>query len=302
MVILISAFLSRFIPRSWRYLIGTAVGDGVYMIWGRKRRVLKENIATVTGRGGRDPQVRRLARKAMRNYCKYLIEFLELPVMTSDDPVIADMKIAGMDHLNHAIARGKGIILATAHFGTIEIPGLRLRDITGDFHAVYDTFTPPYLDRMIQSKRREKGINPIPVNNIREMMRTLKGGGTLALLFDKPVDGARGVAVRFFGRETAVPGGPALLAMKTGATLLPVFTFRHPDKSFESAIYPPVSWTPSDDRNRDIQAIMQRLMDALQQAVRDRPDQWYMFRPMWLDQARQLPASAARAAPGSRQM
>jgi KDO2-lipid IV(A) lauroyltransferase len=302
LVIQVSAFLSRYIPRSVRYLIGTAVGDAVYMVWGKKRRVARENVATVLGLTPLDPRVRRLARKAMRNYCKYLIEFLELPVMTSADPVIANMKIVGAEHLRAALESGKGVILATAHFGTIEIPGLRLQDFTSDFHAVYDAFTPAYLDRLIQAKRREKGINPIPVGNVREMMRTLKGGGTIALLFDKPVERAKGVAVRFFGRETAVPGGPALLAMKTDATILPVFTFRHPDKSFQSDVLPPVAWTPCGDRDRDMQTIMQRLMDALQQAVRERPDQWYMFRPMWLDQARPVAARRPTAAPDSRQM
>jgi KDO2-lipid IV(A) lauroyltransferase len=302
LVIQISAFLSKYLPRSLRYLIGTAVGDAVYMIWGTKRRIARENVATVLGLPSRDPAVRRLARKAMRNYCKYLIEFLELPVMTSADPVIANMKIVGLEHIHAALERGKGVILATAHFGTIEVPGLRLQDFTGEFHAVYDTFTPAYLDRLIQGKRREKGINPIPVGNVREMMRVLKRGGTIAMLFDKPVERARGVAVRFFGRETAVPGGPALLAMKTGATILPVFTFRHPDKTFESDVFPPVTWTSSGDRDRDIHTIMQRLMDVLQQAVRERPDQWYMFRPMWIDQVRQIPAGRATAAPDSRQM
>jgi KDO2-lipid IV(A) lauroyltransferase len=298
LVIQVSAFLSKYIPRSLRYLIGTAVGDAVYMIWGAKRRVVRENIATVLGLPPRDPKVSRLSRKAMRNYCKYLIEFLELPVLTSRDPVIANMKIVGLEHLQSAIERGKGIILATAHFGTIEVPGLRLQDFTSEFHAVYDTFTPPYLDRLIQGKRREKGIHPIPVGNVREMMKTLKSGGTIALLFDKPVERAKGVVVRFFGRETAIPGGPALLAMKTGATILPVFTFRHPDKTFQSDLLPPVTWTPSGDRDRDMEIIMQRLMDALQQAVREHPDQWYMFRPMWLDDVRRVPASRVTPAPG----
>lgn len=283
LVIQISAFLSRYIPRPWRYLIGTAVGDAVYTVWAGKRRVLQENVATILGLSRTDPAVRRLARKSMRNYCKYLIEFLELPVLSSTDPVIAGMRIVGVEHLEEALARGKGIVLATAHFGTIEVPALRLRDFTSDFHAVYDSFTPPYLDRLIQRKRREKGINPIPVSNIRAMLRVLRSGGTIALLFDKPVAATKGVCVRFFGRETTVPAGPALLAMKTDATILPVFTFRHPDLSFESYVHPPVQWSSSGDRERDMQSIMQKLMDTLQTTVRQRPDQWYMFRPMWLE-------------------
>jgi KDO2-lipid IV(A) lauroyltransferase len=237
-------------------------------------------MATVLGSSAADPAVRRLARKSMRNYLKYLVEFLELPTMTSGDHVIASMKIVGLEHLEGALARGKGVVLASAHFGTIEVGGLRLADFT-DFHAVYDTFRPAYLDRLIQRKRREKGIDLVPANNVRAMLKVLRGGGTLTVLFDRPVELARGVPVRFFGRQTAVPAGPAVLAMKTGATIVPVYMFRQPDRSFESVVFPPIDPPDTGDRERDIQQIMQKLVDTMQTVVRERPDQWYMFRPMW---------------------
>jgi lauroyl/myristoyl acyltransferase len=295
LVIQVGAFLSRFIPRSWRYLIGTAVGDAVYWAWPSKRKVLQQNMAMVLGSDPGEAVVRNIALKSMRNYLKYLIEFLELPLLSSADAAIANMKIEGLEHLQDALARGKGVILASAHFGTIEVGGLRLADFT-DVHAVYDSFRPAYLDRLIQRKRREKGINLIPVSDVRAMLRVLRRGGALTLLFDRPLLPSKGVRVHFFGRETAVPAGPAVLAMKTGATVLPVYMFRHPDKSFESFIFPPVSWTPSGVRERDIQTIMQSLMDTLQSVVCKRPDQWYMFRPMWPRQSAALPSGRAETA------
>lgn len=280
LVIQVSAFLTKIVPRRLRYWIGTAVGDAVYSVWRAKRLVLQQNMATVTGLEVNHTTVRKLARASMRNYCKYLIEFLELPALSSRHPVIASMKIHGLEHLEEALRRGRGVIITTAHFGTIEVAGLRLKDFT-DFHAVYDSFTPAYLDRLIQRKRREKGIDLIPTNNVRAMVRVLRDGGALAMLFDRPVDPCRGVPVHFFGRQTAVPAGPATLALKTGATLLPVYTARLPDLSFEARICPPITWNPTEDRERDVQFITQRLMNTLQSAVRSRPDQWYMFRSMW---------------------
>jgi KDO2-lipid IV(A) lauroyltransferase len=69
--------------------------------------------------------------------------------------------------------------------------------------------------------------------------------------------------------------------MKTGAALIPIYQFRQPDRSIQSVIFPPISWTSSGERNRDVQIVMQKLVDTYQAMVRDRPDQWYMFRPMW---------------------
>lgn len=256
------------------------MGDLVFLAWPAKRRILLDNTVAVLGLDVHDPRVRAIAKKSMRNYCKYLIEFLDLPNMSSSDEVVASMKIHGLENLQAAIQRGKGVIIASAHFGTIEVGGLRLQDFV-DVHAVYDTFKPDYLDRLIQKKRLEKGIHLIGVNDVRSMMRALRGGDALTLLFDRPLGRAKGVSVRFFGRETAVPGGPAVLAMKTGATLLPVFMYRQPDKSFECRLFPPVTWAETGDRESDVRGIMQKLMDALQTVVRERPDQWYMFRPMW---------------------
>lgn len=280
LVIQVGAMLSRIIPRRWRYLIGTAIGDLVFWIWPTKRRVLLENMAQIFGLPVRDPVVRRHAMKSMRNYLKYLVEFLELPTLSPRDEVISSMKITGIEHLQAALDHGRGVILASAHFGTIEVGGLRLTEFT-DFHAVYDSFTPDYLDRLIQRKRLEKGIDLVPVKDIRKMIGVLRAGGTLCMLYDRPVDLARGVAVRFFGRVTAVPAGPAALALKTGATVLPVYMLRHPDLTFESVIYPPIQWAETGNRDHDVQNIMQKLMDTLQEVVRERPDMWYMFRPMW---------------------
>lgn len=294
LVIRVGAVLSRLLPRSWRYLIAAAVGEAVLLVWGTKRRIVRDNMAQVTGLSSRDPRVRLLAKRSMRNYCKYLIEFLELPTLSSRDPAVAGMRLSGIEHLHHALARGKGVILATGHFGSIELPGLRLRDFT-DFHAVYDTFRPAYLDHLIQRKRREKGIDLIPVSNVRKMLRVLQAGGTLAILFDRPMTTGGGTPVRFFGRNTEVPAGPAVLAMKTGAALIPVYVTRQPDKSFDAVLYAPVQWSPSGDRNRDVGVVMQKLMDTLQSAVRSRPDQWYMFRPMWPDRGEAAPARGSSA-------
>jgi len=288
LLIQVGAVLSKIIPRSWRYLVGTAVGDLVYWGWPAKRRVLLANMATVLRSSPNDPAVQRLARKSMRNYIKYLVEFLELPTLSSSDEVIAGMKINGLEHLQTALDRGKGVILASAHFGTIEVGGLRLADFT-DFHAVYDTFSPPYLDQLIRRKRLEKGIHLVPASDVRQMIRVLRSSGTLIVLFDRPVELDKGVPVSFFGRPTAVPAGPAVLALRTGATIVPVYMFRQPDRSFESVVFPCIEAVETGDRDADTARIMQRLMDTMQTVVAERPDQWYMFRPVWPSEPTQLP-------------
>jgi len=292
LVIQISAVLSRYIPRPWRYAIGTAVGEAVYWAWPSKRHTLLQNMATVLGLDWTNPRVRVVARRSMRNYCKYLIEFLDLPNLSASHSVVASMQLEGEEHLAEAISRRKGLIIVSGHFGTIELGGIRLAAMT-DFHAVYDTFQPAYLDELIRRKRLEKGIKLIPVNRIREMLRVLHDGGTIITLFDRPMAPGKGIKVRFFGRNAYVPAGPAVLAMKTGATLLPIYLRRLPDLTFTACILPAIAWIPSGDRDTDIQVITQKVMNTLQSAIRDHPDQWYMFRPMWPADGSATPIGAA---------
>jgi len=292
LVIQVSAFLSRYIPRPWRYAIGTAVGEAVYWAWTSKRQTLLQNMATVLGLDPSDPRVRPVARRSMRNYCKYLIEFLELPNLSASHSVVASMRLEGEEHLTEAISSGKGVIIVSGHFGSMEPGGIRLAAMT-DFHAVYDTFRPAYLDNLIRRKRLEKGMKLIPVNQIRQMLRVLHGGGTIITLLDRPMAPGKGIKVRFFGRNAYVPAGPAVLAMKTGATLLPIYLCRLPDLTFTARILPAIGWTPSGDRDTDIQVITQKVMDTLQSVIREHPDQWYMFRPMWPSDGSATPISAA---------
>jgi KDO2-lipid IV(A) lauroyltransferase len=131
------------------------------------------------------------------------------------------------------------------------------------------------------------------------MMKVLKDKGTLIVLFDRPVDIGRGVPVRFFGRQTAVPGGPAVLAKRTGALVVPVYMFRHADSSFESMLFPPITVPDTGDKDRDTQVVMQKLMDTMQSVVRERPDQWYMFRSMWPADRAEQPSGRGAANEGA---
>jgi KDO2-lipid IV(A) lauroyltransferase len=89
-----------------------------------------------------------------------------------------------------------------------------------------------------------------------------------------------------------------VLSLKTGASLIPVYMIRNPNKTFECHIFPALAYVPTGQRERDIQTIMQKLMDTLQSVVQSRPDQWYMFRDMWPEDAGAQSAGARETAVG----
>ncbi len=288
LVIQAGALGSRILPLGLRYRISTVIADFLWLIWTSKRQTCIDNLAVVLEGSPTDPEVRRVARRAFHQFGKGIVDFLGFANVSPDDPLLTDMPIAGWEHVVAGLEQGRGVILATGHFGSTDMGGITLASRIRPFYAVADTFSPPYVDRLIRGTREQKGFRLIPTTAIREIIRALHGKGLVVVLFDRPLSRGDGVPVRFFNRMTALPAGPATIALKTGASVIPAYIYREPDNSFRGRAFPSVTEDLTGDRKRDIGIVTQRLADSLEAAIREAPEQWYMFRPMW-------PGNAPRA-------
>ena len=115
----------------------------------------------------------------------------------------------------------------------------------------------------------------------------------LAILVDRPVPD--GVPVRFFGRETRVPGGAATLALRTSSPVVPAIVVRHPSgRGYLARIGEPFLTSGRGSGVAEVQALTQQIMGWLESQIREFPDQWYMFRSMWPPVAAE-PATATAA-------
>jgi KDO2-lipid IV(A) lauroyltransferase len=136
----------------------------------------------------------------------------------------------------------------------------------------------------------------IPWRNLREVYRVLARGEILGLTVDwgyRPGD----VPVRLFGHWTTLPAGPAMLAAKTGALIVPVFTYRQVNGRYYVFHTEPIR--PGGRSEAEIQRVTQRVADALELALRQAPEQWYSFQQVWPstpDEQARLAERAAQAA------
>ena len=128
--------------------------------------------------------------------------------------------------------------------------------------------------------------------NLREIHRVLRDRGILALLVDWGYR-SDGIPVRFFGDWTALPAGPAVLAAKTGAAIVPVVN-RRADGRYHAEHGEPIEVPGGSPA--DIQAATQAIADALQRAIEVAPEQWYSFKPIWPETAAEADELAGRAA------
>jgi len=172
-------------------------------------------------------------------------------------------------------------------------PGVVARRYPGHMYLLVEPFASPRVEGLIQGQRAAQGSSIIQMTDIRGIVRALRGNGIVAVLIDRPVEDD-GVPVTFFGRPAMVPGGAARLASLTGAALIPCYFRRGIRGGYESKLYPPIEMSRTRDRAADVRRTTQQLLDILEGIIRERPEDWYMFRDFWGTTLTPSPSPGAR--------
>jgi KDO2-lipid IV(A) lauroyltransferase len=280
--------LCRVLPARVADGIAAQIGLVAYLALPAKRANMKRNLRIVLGAHPADQrpalqrQVDRLARRSMIAYAISLLDFFRLPRVLPQ--LLRDTEQAqGWEHIDGVLASGRGAIFATAHFGHWDLAGAAVARHCppGVMHAVAEPFANARLDALVTGDRAAYGLDAIPMDDVRRMMRVLREGKVLGVLMDRPLDGDEGVVVRFFGHEARIPAGVATLAVLARVPILPGYLWKRPDGRFEGGILPPIEPPRTGDRARDIQHTTQQVVHELERIIRRAPHQWYMFRDMW---------------------
>ncbi|WP_243407967.1 phosphatidylinositol mannoside acyltransferase [Frankia canadensis] len=242
---------------------------------GRGVRRLRANLARVAPAG---TDLDRLTRAAMRSYARYWLEVFRLREL-GEDRIVGRMRLLDEHLLRQSHARGGGTILALPHMGNWEQAGAWLAATGIPFTTVAERLRPESLFERFVAFRTALGMEVIPLTGGESppfdlLRERLRGGGTLCLLADRDLSRS-GVPVEFFGATARMPGGPAALALATGATLLPVTLWFDRD-GWSGRIHPAVP--PSD-----VATMTQSLADAFAAGIAAHPADWHMLQRVWRD-------------------
>lgn len=269
-----------FLPRPWVMRIGATVGWVV-------GRMLRYRWTTTTAnlRGAfPDRTAREIARIATQSYESIgttLCELLWLPRL-APDRLTEIVRIQDPETLRAAYARGTGVIVLTAHYGSWEVLGQVSRSVLGvPGSLLVRGMANPFIDRRIEAIRRSFGNTTVPATlAVRDLLHSLRSGGWILMAADQSAP-RESVTVPFFGREVPTFQGPALLALKTGAQIVLGLARRAPDGVYDIR-YERVS---SDDRSEvSTEAIVQltaRHVAATERAMMDAPEQWMWMHRRW---------------------
>jgi lauroyl/myristoyl acyltransferase len=276
-----SAVIGR-LPVRVSYAAAHILGSAAYYGWPRGRRSLQANYRRVL-RGRTTDEQRHVARLSLVNYCKYLTDFIRFPRLEPAALMAAVEGEWGFEGLNRVLERGKGAVIVCMHFGNWDLGAGAAAARGYPLTVVAETFEDARLDAMIEGARTRLGMKLIKMEKAGpSLLRALKQNGLLALLIDRSVPGD-GVKVTFFGEEVEVPAGPARLALRTGATVVPTaFARVTPNRAEVTTLcdFGIETVTTGDDAH-DVQSLTQAIMHSHERFISQYPDQWYMFRPMW---------------------
>lgn len=236
---------------------------------------VRDNVKHILGPDATKSEVERVARQQWRNYLRYMRDFAALPhgATAEMDRILAS--IQGWEHIEEAMNQGRGLVLASVHFGNWDLAAGAMAQ-RYPVSAIADTFSSPHLDRAINERRRALGLHVIPIEKaMKRTVSALRRGGAVAFLVDKPVAGDEGVEVTFFGQPVRIPAGAGYFASRLDAPIITAFVWRTAEGGFSARVLPPIS------AEGDARTVMQRIMTAAEQFVREQPEHWYMFRRMW---------------------
>lgn len=227
-------------------------------------------------------RLRQAVQGAFDSYARYWIEALRLPTMSAR-VIERGFTAEGFEQVPAALEHGKGVILALPHLGGWEWAGRWLAINGHRLTVVVEQLDPPELFDWFVSLREDLGMTVVPLGPGagRAVLGALRNNDIVCLLCDRDLQGG-GIEVEFFGERTTLPAGPATLALRSGAPLLPVgvyFTDRL--HGHHAVVRPPV---PADRRGSlraDVGRVTQYLADELEYLIRRAPEQWHLFQPNW---------------------
>jgi Kdo2-lipid IVA lauroyltransferase/acyltransferase len=278
-----AAAAASVLPRPARRAIGRSLGSLVYALDARHRNITLENVEMSFGEEKSRAEKQSIAEGAFRHFGAMLFEMITLgrPAWKELEP---RFEFEGAERFEEARRRGKGVILVTAHFGNWELHAIAHGYRFGKIHLVAREQDNTYLNRWLEEIRGISGNQTVYKNRaLAQMRKLMRDGETVAIVTDQNVHLQDAVFVDFFGRQAATTPVAGWFALKTGAALVPAFSY-----PMASGRYRAVYENALDlDRYRNLDkvaalaAVTQELASIQERHIRSRPECWLWMHRRW---------------------
>jgi Kdo2-lipid IVA lauroyltransferase/acyltransferase len=282
-MVALTTAITRRLPWSVVQAMGTGLGFLFYTLDGRHRRIAMGNVAAAFPRKT-TAERRRLVRRVFGHFGRLLFEMLKFSGLTHAE-MLNRVEFEGDDRVRAAHALGKGALLFTGHFGCWEINAMAHGAALWPMGVLARPLDNARLHRLLERIRGCTGNYVIYRRGaLRRVLKALAANDAIAILIDQHIQAPDAVTVSFFDRPAATTLALAVLALRTGAPVIPVFATPLPGGRYKLTYEHPVD-PPVDDSPEAIRDFTQRCTDVLEMQVRRQPDLWLWMHRRWRDEA-----------------
>jgi KDO2-lipid IV(A) lauroyltransferase len=278
----------RLLPLPALRALGAAAGRVAGVVDRRHTRVAVHNLCFAFGNGMDEKRARALALRSWAHFGRITFETLAFPRF-GPSSIGSLVRYEGLDHIRKAYASGRGVLLFSAHYGHWELIALMQGHLGMPLALVARPLDNPRLERMLARLRGSSGNRIIHKRSaVREMLRALTRGEGVAFVPDQDAR-ADGIFVPFFGHAASTTPTLALLALRTGAAVVPTFSVPAPDGTWRVTYEPEVPIEPTADREEDVRRITAACTAIIERWVRRHPELWLWMHRRWKTRPRPDP-------------
>jgi KDO2-lipid IV(A) lauroyltransferase len=226
-------------------------------------------------------EIIKIAKGVYRHFAIVTAEFFDMPYITKEN-IHKWVEIEGLEYADAALARGKGALSIVAHFGNWELLTIAIPMLIRPMYIVYRPLDNLVINNMVEYVRTMQGNALIPKGGSgKKVIELLKENQIIGILSDQNVARYEGVFVDFFGRSACTGVGLAVMAMRSGSPVVPVFMARQKSGKYKLIIKPLIEAVCTDDYEADLQVNTQRFTKIIENIVREYPEQWLWFHQRW---------------------
>ena len=281
-------FLTDHIPNRIIFSFSKQVSSFFMRFSRRYRRRIAHNLQIAFGNSIDKKQLAKIAQSLSENLGLNFAETL-ISSTTKKKSLLDSIQIHGVEHLEKALSHNKGVLAFSAHLGNFTLIGLKMTAAGFPFHMLVKDPRYPAVAEAFHIMQEGQGGNFIYVEPweraLRQILSCLRKNEIVCLLADEKKS-KTGVLVDFFGHPAPTAPGPAVLALRTGAPLVPIFIARSNDGLQHIYIEPQLELNLKGDRSSDIPAVVSAYTKVIEHYIRKYPDQWFWINNRWKKQIR----------------
>lgn len=271
--------LAVMLPLKFAYQLAVFLAD-LHRLFSRGDRIAVEsNLRVIFPQA--DKQVfKAYSRDVFRNFARYLVDFFRLEIIDKGY-IENNVKIIGLDIVDNALGKAKGVVAVTAHIANWELSGVTMALLGYPIVCVALTHRDERINRFFIRQRERKGLGVVSLGQAAfRCLQALKKNKIVALVGDRDFTQA-GISIDFFGKPTVIPKGPAAFSLRTGAPLVVGIILRENNGRFRFIYEGPIEIKPSGNIEEDIKELTRKYVSIFEKYIKNHPEQWLMFRRFW---------------------